>query len=237
MQGPWKAIAPGYGKMVLGYFGKTPVEPDPEVVKIASEQLKLEPTTEKALDLADADPAKSLESWINRLKDEDIEITEENIFIAAACQEKGIAFLKGEGELKVRKISEMKKDCEEGSSKMGSGNYTVVVDGQKFSVQVAEGDADIQVTAVNGESAAPAAAATPAAASGEGVDIKALLPGNVWKIVANPGQSVNEGDVIMILESMKMEIDVVAPKGGVIKSINVATNDKVVEGQVVAVLG
>jgi pyruvate carboxylase subunit B len=242
MQGPWTTIAPGYGKMVLGYFGKTPVAPDPEVVKIASEQLKLEPTTEKALDLADADPEKSLESWINRLKDEDIEITEENIFIAAACHEKGIAFLKGKGELNVRKISEMKKDCEEGSSSMGSGNYTVVVDGQKFSVQVAEGDADIQVTAVNGESAAPAvapaaAAPAPAAASGDDVEIKALLPGNVWKIVANPGQSVNEGDVIMILESMKMEIDVVAPKGGVIKSINVATNDKVVEGQVVAVLG
>ncbi|MFA5462153.1 MAG: acetyl-CoA carboxylase biotin carboxyl carrier protein subunit, partial [Sulfurimonas sp.] len=73
--------------------------------------------------------------------------------------------------------------------------------------------------------------------SGTQLDIKALLPGSVWKIVANPGQSVNEGDVILILESMKMEIDIVAPKGGVIKSINVATNDKVVEGQVVAVLG
>ncbi|QOP41560.1 biotin/lipoyl-containing protein [Sulfurimonas marina] len=235
MQGPWKAIAPGYGRMVLGYFGKTPVEPDPEIVKIASEKLGLEPTTEKALDLADADPAKSLESWINVLKEEDIEITEENIFIAAACQEKGIAFLKGEGELNVRKISQMKEDCKEGNKEM-SGNYTVVVDGQKFSVQVAEGNADIQVTAVNGESAAPAAAA-PAAASGEGEPIKALLPGNVWKIVANPGQSVNEGDVIMILESMKMEIDVVAPRGGVIKSINVATNDKVVEGQIVANIG
>ncbi|WP_457747710.1 biotin/lipoyl-containing protein [Sulfurimonas sp.] len=234
MQGPWNAIAPGYGRMVLGYFGKTPVAPDPEIVKIASEKLGLEPTTEKALDLADADPEKSLENWINKLKEEDIEITEENIFIAAACQEKGIAFLKGKGELNVRKISEMKNDCE--GSSMGNGSYTVVVDGQKFSVQVAEGDADIQVTAVNGETAAPAAAA-PVAASGDGVEIKALLPGNVWKIVANPGQSVNEGDVIMILESMKMEIDVVAPKGGVIKSINVATNDKVVEGQVVAVLG
>ncbi|QOP43317.1 biotin attachment protein [Sulfurimonas sediminis] len=239
MQGPWKAIAPGYGKMVLGYFGKTPVEPDPEIVKIASEQLKLEPTTKKALDLADADPAKSLENWINRLKEEGIEITEENIFIAAACQEKGITFLKGEGELNVRKISEMKKETEkdcEGSS-MGSGNYTVVVDGQKFSVQVAEGDADIQVTAVNGESAAPSTTTAAPTVSGNDVEIKALLPGNVWKIVANPGQSVNEGDVIMILESMKMEIDVVAPRGGVIKSINVATNDKVVEGQVVAVLG
>jgi len=234
MQGPWNAIAPGYGKMVLGYFGKTPVAPDPEIVKIASEKLGLEPTTQKALDIANADPEKSLANWINKLKEENIEITEENIFIAAACQDKGIAFLKGEGELNVRKISQMKKDCE--GSSMGNGSYTVVVDGQKFSVQVAEGDVDIQVTEVDGESAATTAA-TPKKASGNELEVKALLPGNVWKIVANPGQSVNEGDVIMILESMKMEIDVVAARGGVVKSINVATNDKVVEGQVVAVLG
>jgi len=236
MQGPWKAIAPGYGKMVLGYFGKTPVAPDPEVVKIASEKLGLEPTTENALDIANADETKSLQHAIDELKKVDLEITEENIFIAAACQEKGIAFLLGKGELNVRKISEMKNDCE--GSSMGSGNYTVVVDGQKFSVQVAEGDADIQVTAVNGESTSTSETAPAAsAASGDDTTIKALLPGSVWKIVANPGQSVNEGDVIMILESMKMEIDVVAPRGGVVKSINVATNDKVVEGQVVAVLG
>jgi len=235
MQGPWKAIAPGYGKMVLGYFGKTPVAPDPEIVKIASEKLNLEPTTEKALDLANADETKSLQHAIDKLKEEGLEISEENIFIAAACQEKGIAFLKGKGELNVRKISEMKKDCE-GSSNMASGNYTVVVNGEKFSVQVAEGDADIQVTAVNGESTAPAES-TPAPTSGDSEPIKALLPGNVWKIVANPGQSVNEGDVILILESMKMEIDVVATRGGVVKSINVATNDKVVEGQIVAEIG
>ena len=115
---------------------------------------------------------------------------------------------------------------------MAAGNYTVVVDGQKFSVQVAEGSGDIQVVATNGESTAPAVTD-----SGTTTDIKALLPGAVWKIVANPGQSVSEGDIILIIESMKMEIDVVAPKGGVIKSINVAINDKVVEGQVVAVIG
>jgi len=236
IQGPWKAIAPGYGKMVLGYFGKTPVAPDPEVVRIASEKLNLKPTTEKALDLANADETKSLEHAIDKLKEEKLEITEENIFIAAACQEKGIAFLKGEGKLNVRKISEMKNDCE-GSSNMGNGNYTVVVNGEKFSVQVAEGDADIQVTAVNGESVAPVASEAPTTSTGDETIIKALLPGSVWKIVANPGQSVNEGDAIMILESMKMEIDVVAPKGGVVKSINVATNDKVIEGQIVAILG
>jgi len=228
MQGPWKAIAPGYGKMVLGYFGKTPVAPDPEIVKIASEKLNLEPTTENAIDLADKDKTKSLDHWKKQLEHIGIETTEENIFIAAACQEKGIAFLKGDGEVNVRKNSDMPT---QGSSDMSSGSYTVVVNGEKFSVQVAEGDANIEVTAVNGETLKPSVPA------GEGEDIKALLPGNVWKIVANPGQSVNEGDVILILESMKMEIDVIAPRGGVITSINVATNDKVVEGQVVAVMG
>jgi len=227
MQGPWKAIAPGYGKMVLGYFGKTPVAPDPEIVKIASEKMNLEPTTKKVLELTDADPTKSLGHWEDILKEEGIETTEENIFIAAACQEKGITFLKGEAEVNVRKNSEV---TTEENSNMAAGNYTVVVDGQQFSVQVAEGTGDIQVVAANGESAAPAT-------TGAGIDIKALLPGSVWKVVANPGQSVQEGDVILILESMKMEIDVVAPKGGVVKSINVAVNDKVVEGQVVAVIG
>ncbi len=242
MQGPWKAIAPGYGKMVLGYFGKTPVAPDPEIVKIASEKLGLEPTTKSAIDLADADERKSIACWIERLEKEGIKVNEENVFIAASCDEKGIAFLKGEAEVNVRKISQMQAESAAAVTQekkgMGTGNYTVVVDGQKFSVQVAEGNADIQVTAVNGESVAPLAAATPApTASGNSEDIKAMLPGSVWKIIANPGESVKEGDTLIILESMKMEIDVVAPRDGVVESINVNVNDKVVEGQVVAVLG
>lgn len=245
MQGPWKAIAPGYGRMVLGYFGKTPVAPDPEVVKIASEKLGLEPTTKKALELANEDPTKSLANWIDRLKAENIEITEENIFIAAACQDKGIAFLKGNGELKVRKLSDMAREEEEklaqlapkGSKKM-SGSYTVVVDGQKYSVQVAEGNVDIQVTAVNGESASVApVAAVPAAPKVDGTAVNAMLAGNVWKVVASVGATVKEGDVLVILESMKMEIDIVSPKAGVVKSINVAPNDKVSDGQLVAVIG
>ncbi len=226
MQGEWNAIAPGYGKMVLGYFGTTPVPPDPEIVKIASQKLDLEPTTQKAIDLADQDERKSVAFWTKRLEDEALEVTEENLFIACACDEKGVEFLKGNAEINVRKLSTMK---DEESKSMGSGNYTVVVDGQKFSVQVAEGDAEITVNAVDGESFAPV--------SENETEIKALLPGSVWKIVANPGQSVQEGDKILILESMKMEIDVVAPRGGVIKSINVNVNDKVVEGQLVAVLG
>jgi pyruvate carboxylase subunit B len=117
-----------------------------------------------------------------------------------------------------------------------AGTYTVVVNGEKFNVQVAEGEADIQVTPA--VEAAPAAAAPAAAApAGEGEEIKSQLPGNVWKVVANPGDSLKEGDKIMILESMKMEIDVVAPRDCVVKSINVNVNDKVVDGQIVAIIG
>jgi len=109
MAGKWKQIAEGYGNMVLGYFGRTPVEPDPEVVKLAEEQLKLPRTTESPLVLAERDEKKSIAYWKEQLEKENIELTEENIFIAVSCQTKGIAFLKGDGKVNVRKISEEKK--------------------------------------------------------------------------------------------------------------------------------
>jgi len=237
--GPWKQIAPGYGKMVLGYFGNTPVKPDEEVVKLASEKLKLDPTKENPLDIADNDVTKSIAAWKERLEIEGLETTEENIFIAAACDEKGIAFLKGESPLNVRKLSEEKieeKTEKEGNSKMADGNYTVVVDGKKFNVQVAEGNADIQVVApVVTETAAPAAAAP--APTGAGAEVSATVNGNVWKILVNVGDKVEKGQVISILEAMKMEIDIEAPASGTITAITVKPNDAVEEGQTIAVIG
>jgi len=231
MFGKWKQIAPGYGRMVLGYFGKTPVAPDAEIVKLASEKLNLEPTTENPLDIADKEVTKSIAYWTKVLEDEELETTEENIFIAASCDQKGIAFLKGEGPLMVRKGKE-NKNC--GDEEM-SGSYTVVVDGKSYSVQVAEGDAEISVT----PSATPAAAAPAAApvAGGKGsIEINSQTPGNVWKILKSAGDSVNEGEQIMILEAMKMEIDIVAEKAGVIKSIDVNVNDAVIDGQLLATM-
>jgi pyruvate carboxylase subunit B len=134
MFGQWKKIADGYGRMVLGYFGKTPVAPDAEVVKLASEQLSLEPTTEKALDIANRDEKKSIAYATKILEEEDLEVNDENLFIALSCAEKGIAFLKGEGKVNVRKLSEMEEKKPKNKSKKGGGmeNYTVVVDGKKI---------------------------------------------------------------------------------------------------------
>jgi len=231
MFGDWKQIAPGYGRMVLGYFGKTPVAPDPELVKLASEKLKLEPTTENPLDIADRDVTKSIAHWSKVLEEEGLEVTDENIFIGASCDKKGIAFLKGESPLMVIKNSEQKEENNNSGEVDMAGNYTVVVDGKKFSVQVAEGNADIQVS----EAVAPAE--TAPVSSGEGsTEINSQTPGNVWKIILNPGDSVEEGDIIMILEAMKMEIDITAPKSGVIASINVNVNDAVADGQLLATM-
>jgi pyruvate carboxylase subunit B len=237
MFGPWKQIAPGYGKMVLGYFGKTPVEPDEQIVQLAAQKLKMEPTTKNPLDIADEDPRKSLAAWKERLEIEEIETTEENIFIAAACEEKGIAFLKGESPLNVRKKSD-EENNEKGNNKMSNatGNYTVVVDGQKFNVQVAEGNADIKVEPVSTTAQTTPAPVSQAPASAGGTEVTATVAGNVWKIVKNVGDSVKAGEVIMILEAMKMEIDIEAPVDGTIASLEVNTNDAVNEGQVLATM-
>jgi len=240
--GPWKQIAPGYGKMVLGYFGKTPVEPDPAVVKFASEKLKLEPTNENPLDFSDNDVTKSIAAWKERLEIEGLETTEENIFIAAACDEKGIAFLKGESPLNVRKISDSEnlvcetKNDEKENNKMADGNYTVVVDGKKFSVQVAQGDADIQVVAPVETTATPVATPTPAP-TGAGTEVGATVSGNVWKILVSVGDKVEKGQVVSILEAMKMEIDIESPCAGSITHIPVKPNDAVEEGQTIVVIG
>ncbi|MBD3794751.1 MAG: biotin attachment protein [Epsilonproteobacteria bacterium] len=226
MFGPWKKIAPGYGRMVLGYFGKTPVEADKEIIELASAQFKLDPTTENPLDIADRDETKSIAYWAKVLEDESLEITEENIFIAAACDKKGIAFLKGEAPLMVRKG----KNLQTNRGGDMSGNYTVVVDGKKYSVQVAEGNVDIKI-----QESAPVASQAVSGANGA-TEVKSQTPGNVWKINVKVGDSVKEGDVLMILEAMKMEIEVHAPKSGVLASLNVNPNDAVADGQLLATM-
>jgi len=243
MFGPWKQIAPGYGKMVLGYFGKTPVPADPEIIALAAEKLKLQPTIENPLDIADRDEKKKISVWKQRLELEGIEVTEENIFIAAACDEKGIAFLKGEAPLNVRKNDD--KNCKLGENKMANanGNYTVVVDGQKFNVTIAEGNANIQVTpvantnVVNNVVATPAPVAVAPVATHSGTAVPAAVNGAVWKILVKEGDVVEKDQQIMILEAMKMEIDVTAPVAGVITKILVNTTDSVDEGQSLAFIG
>ena len=233
MFGKWKKIAEGYGKMVLGYFGKTPVTPDKEIIKLASEQLGLKPTTKHAVDIADKDESKSLAHVKEILKQNKIKVTEENVFIAAACKEKGIAFLKGEAKVNVRKIDPNAKANE--GRQTQSGRYSVVVNGSRYNVEVSEGFNDsIQVksiTEVEGKSVKNAKSAVTGATEN---DIVANLPGAVHKILVSAGDHVKKGQAIVVLEAMKMEIEVKAPKDGIIGSIEVSKGQSVANNQVVA---
>lgn len=233
MFGKWKKIAEGYGKMVLGYFGKTPVTPDKEIIKLASEQLGLKPTTKHAVDIADKDESKSLAHVKEILKQNKIKVTEENVFIAAACKEKGIAFLKGEAKVNVRKIDPNAKANE--GRQTQSGRYSVVVNGSRYNVEVSEGFNDsIQVKSITEVEGKSVKNAKSAAAGATENDIVASLPGAVHKILVSVGDHVKKGQGIVVLEAMKMEIEVKAPKDGIIGSIEVSKGQSVANNQVVA---
>ncbi len=232
MFGNWSKIAEGYGKMVLGYFGKTPCEPDEDVKKIASEQLGLEPTTEKVVDLNDKDPSKGIEAATKRLVDAGLEVNDENIFISAACKDKGIMFLQGHGVIGVRK-NEAKKEA---STVAGGNEYTVKVNGKNYAVKL---DGDKKAT-VNGKAydiAVSEGISAAPAASGDGKPVEAPLPGNILRICVSEGDSVAEGDVILVVEAMKMETEIKAPEAGTVQSILVAQGDKVQTGQTLVTLG
>ena len=229
MFGPWEKIAEGYGKMVLGYFGKTPVEPDAEVKKLAAKQLNLEPTTELAIDIADKDETKSIAYVKSLLEKEGIAVSEENIFIAAACKEKGIAYLKGEAKVNVRKnVSAPKQN----STGIDENKFTVSVNGNKYHVEISAGfDKDVNIKSIH--KADTQEDIMQDADSSEG--IQAGISGNVFKIYINEGEEVKSGQVVMILEAMKMEIEVSAPKDGIIEKICVKTGDSVSENNLVEI--
>jgi oxaloacetate decarboxylase alpha subunit len=112
--------------------------------------------------------------------------------------------------------------------------YTVSVGGQEYVVQVADGG---DVTNIQPTGAAPTAAAPVAAApAASGEPVPAPLAGNIFKILVSPGQQVEEGETIFILEAMKMETEVSAPKSGVIGNIQVKEGDSVQVGQTLVTL-
>ena len=114
--------------------------------------------------------------------------------------------------------------------------FTVNVDGNEYVVKVDDGGDVTNLAPVNGAplsfagAAAPVVGAAPAAVSG-GEPVGAPLAGNIWKVQVAVGQQVSEGDVVIILEAMKMETEIRAAKSGTVGSIGVKEGDSVTVGQ------
>lgn len=233
MLGTWKKITEGYGKMVLGYFGKTPVAPDPEIVKLASEQLGLEPTTKPVLEINDANEKKSIAHHKKTLEENGLPVTDENIFIVATCLDKGIAYLKGEAKLGVRKNDPAAKAAPKAGSSNGMNvtlngkAYAVKLDGNKATVNGKT--YDFSTAELNANSAAPAS-------SGSGTKVVSPMNGTIARIVVNQGDSVAADQVLFVIEAMKMEIEVKAPAAGTVGAILLTKGAAVVNGQEVMTL-
>lgn len=115
-------------------------------------------------------------------------------------------------------------------------NYTITVNGTPYNVTVEDANgAAAPVAAAPAPAAAPASAPAPApaaapAAAGS-VSVDAPMPGNILDIKVSNGASVKAGDVLLILEAMKMENEIVAPQDGTVASVNVNKGDTVEAGQ------
>jgi len=120
-------------------------------------------------------------------------------------------------------------------------NYTITVNGNVYEVTVEEGftgAASAPKAAAPAPKAAPAAApkAAPAPAAAGSVAVTAPMPGKILGVKASAGQAVKRGQVLLILEAMKMENEIVAPQDGTVASINVAVGDSVEPGATLATL-
>lgn len=124
-------------------------------------------------------------------------------------------------------------------------NYTITVNGTVYDVSVEEGGSAsapaAAPVAASAPAPAPAAAPAPKAAPAAGgsagsVQVTSPMPGKILAVKANVGADVKKGDVILLLEAMKMENEVVAPQDGKIASINVNSGDMVESGDVLATM-
>ena len=231
--GKWEKINPGYGNMVLGYFGRTPVEPDPEIVRLASEQLGKPIFKDDPLDVLEPGIPKAAKA----LKKNNLPETEENLFIASSCEAKGIDFLLGKAKISIRKKSDepekkaLTPTKSAAPSVSGPRDYTITVDGRAYQVQVNAGG---KVAAAN--DTGNELVSTPIAPQTSGIDIPAPTPGNIVRLEVEVGDTISKEQTLLVMEAMKMESEVKSPQVGVVQAVHVKAGNTVQTGDALLTL-
>jgi pyruvate carboxylase subunit B len=195
---------------------------------LSSQQLGLSPTTKPVVDMQDEDPTKGINAAKATLKKHSLEETDENIFIVASCKEKGVQFLLGNGKVMVRK--NIPKECNEPKK---SSTYSVELNGNVYNVSLTDNEVTVdgKIYPVSIQSSETTQEQTPTSSSKTVQFVLAPMAGQVLKILKRSGDSVKEGDVVFMLEAMKMEIEVKTPYSGKILAILTQVGDSVYADQ------
>ena len=227
--GRWKKMNDGYGKAVLGYFGRPPLPPDPEVVKIASEQLGMPPFDGDPLEAA----PDSLSAARAALTERKLPTTDENVFLVASAivagknmdLNEGIRLLTGKAKivLPLKKKAEPAAAKEPAAAAGGGFSFTGPV---TTSCTVVENGASRRFTVTIEPPAAKAANPVPAAAGaaqpGNGTPVFSPFQGKTELVEINVkvGDTVSAGQVVAAVEAMKAKHDVKAPRAGTVASVD-----------------
>jgi len=245
LYGRWSKIDAGYGKSVLGYFGKTPLPSDPEVIKIASEQLEMPVLEEDPLSVA----PNVLPDAKKALEERNLSTDEKSIFLVAAAMvpgkklelNEGIRLLTGKPKIDIplKKEEKVEKPAVAhvpAGTSIPKGpvvtNVQVVENGTTRNFEVT-----VEVGGSNGgtmPAQAPAAKeAVPAAVSSNGTGVFSPFDGDapVVELHVKVGEKVTEGQKVAEVEAMKANHHVKAPIGGVVSEIHVGIGDDVGAGK------
>jgi len=263
IKGPWKEIAEGYGKLVLGYLGKPPLEPDPEVVRLAERQLGTPVAVESALERNDRNPAKSVAAIGKLLEENNIPVTEENVFIVATCQDKGLLYLKGLAKPTIKKnmpAANVSTASQTGvptsAPALSSGQDAVTVNlnsraygvefltptlvrvnGTEYTVSVKEGldqKAIDSTTVANGGALRQALKQTGQTEVAELKLIESPLAGIVLKVNKKVGDKVAIGETLLVVESMGIKVPINSNFSGIMVEIWPSRGDSLELGDPIA---
>ena len=229
LHGRWKKIEAGYGKAVLGYFGRPPLPPDPKVVRIASEQLELEPFEGNPLEAA----PDSLGPAHDALKHRKFPETDENVFLVAAAivpgkdmeLNEGIRLLSGRPRIALplkEKAAAAKAPAGAPAPAAAAPPATPVT----TTCEVTEGEVTRTFRITIGSADATAAAQPP---GGSTISVHSPFEGRVEvvEIRVKVGEKVSKGQVVAAVEAMKAKHDVKAPAHGTVASIEVSLGSEV----------
>jgi len=204
-----------------------------------------EPVTCRPADLLEPELNKLTEELRKLAKDEGIKLETgereiDDVLTYALFPQIGLKFLKNRGNpdaFEPAPTGEEEKTTPAPAAIQGEPSvYSVNVNGQTYVVQVAEGGDVELVQPVAGDKPAPAKLERAAPVS-KGEPLLAPLAGNIFKVGVSVGQKVTEGEVLIILEAMKMETEVKAPRSGTIKGIKVAEGNAVAVGDELLSIG